>query len=87
MGCAGGTEAKIAWNIKAELIESPLVIGIDISDRKWLERDLSSAVEKCQHTVIECCADGSRKARHDERDVESFADQLLIGGDELSDLG
>ena len=76
----------MAWNIKAELFESPLVIGVDISDRKRFERDLASAVEKRQHAVIECCADGSRKARHDECDVESFADQFLIGGDELSNL-
>lgn len=45
------------------------------------------AVEKRQYAVVECRGDCSRKARHNERDVESLTDEFLISGDELSDLG
>lgn len=88
---AGGVRrrapAQTAFYSNAEGVERPLEEGVHFPLLQGRKRYLSRTVEEGEHFIVERGRDSSRQAGHDEGHIQPLAHHLLIGADEVADLG
>ena len=84
---SGRPLSDLGGDRQPELLERLLEKGVDVGDCQRLEPDLLGPIEEREHVVIKGRRDGSGQACHDHGDVEPLADELLVGDDQLLELG